>query len=101
MSATTSPAGPAGAFAPASASARVREMLERVSAEVTTQARQVRVLPVVLGVVAGLLYAVGWVTAKVVTVAWFVVVWACVAVAVGWREARAPTRAGPPGSRSG
>lgn len=80
--------------------ARARAVMDRLSAQVTTEARAVRVVPVVLGVLAALLYAVGWVAAKVVTAAWFVVVWACVAVAVGWREARAGASASsrPPGS---
>ena len=62
--------------------------MSRLSSVVTAEARAVKVLPTLLTVVAGLLYLVGWVAAKVLLAVWFVLVWSALAVKVGWVEAR-------------
>lgn len=54
--------------------------LERISA----QARQVHVGRLLLTVLAGFFYAVGWTAAKVV----LGVVWCCVAMKIGFQEGR-------------
>ena len=68
--------------------AAMRDMRSRVTAE----ARTVEVLPTVLTLVAGLLWLVGWLAGKVLLALWFVLVWAAVAVRVGWVEAAASSR---------
>jgi hypothetical protein len=62
--------------------------LSRISSQVTTEARAVKVLPTLLTLVAGLLYLVGWLLAKAFMAVWFVLVWSALAVKVGWVEAR-------------
>lgn len=71
-------------------------VLDRVPvSRITDEARQVRFGYTVLTVIAGLLYALGWLIAKAFTGAWFVAAWLGTAVKVGWTDARAgrgPTR---------
>jgi hypothetical protein len=58
--------------------------LERVSVQdITEQAKQVRIGQVLLTVFAAVLFAVGWIPAKLC----LAVVWACLAVKVGWQDA--------------
>lgn len=65
-------------------------LLEQVPVgRITEEARQVRFGLVVLTVIAGLLYALGWLVAKAFTGAWFVAAWLGTAVKVGWVDARA------------
>lgn len=59
---------------------------------ITAEARQVHFWRTVLTVVAGLLFAVGWLTFKTLAGLWFVAAWAGAAVKVGWQEARAADR---------
>lgn len=61
--------------------------------KIAAQAREVDLRRVVLTVLAALLYAPGWLVGKV----FLGVVWACVAVKVGFVEARGPR----PPSRAG
>lgn len=64
-------------------------VLERVPVDrITAEAKDVRFRRTVLTAVAGLLYALGWVTAKAFTLLWRTVVWVAVAVKVGWQDAR-------------
>jgi hypothetical protein len=64
---------------------------------ITAEARQVHVGRTVLLVVAAVLYAVGWLAGKTLTVLWLALAWSGTAVKVGWTEARNPTgdRRGP------
>lgn len=67
--------------------------LERVPFDrITEQARQVEFTRTVLTVLAGLLYGLGWVTAKTLTGLWLVLAWSATAVRLGWVEARTSTR---------
>jgi hypothetical protein len=66
-------------------------VLERVPVDrITAEAKDVRFWRTVLTAVAGLLYGIGWLAAKTVTVLWRSVVWIGVAVKVGWQDARKP-----------
>jgi hypothetical protein len=62
--------------------------------KITTQARDVHFGRVVLTAVAAVLFGLGWITARAFGVLWLVLVWAAVAVKVGWSEGRksAPAR---------
>ena len=67
-------------------------VLERVPYDrITEQARQVQFTRTVLTVLAGLLYAVGWLAAKALGGIWLAAVWSVTAVRVGWVEARSST----------
>jgi hypothetical protein len=68
-----------------------RVPLERISAE----AREVRFGRTVLLLLAGLLYGVGWLAAKVFVLLWRAVAWVGVAIKLGWTEARKPSVGGP------
>ena len=68
-----------------------RVSLERISAE----AREVHFGRTLLLLLAGLLYGVGWVAAKVFILLWRAVAWMGVAIKVGWTEARKPQVGGP------
>jgi uncharacterized membrane protein YedE/YeeE len=64
-------------------------MLDRVPvAKITGQAREVHFWRTVLTVIAGLLFGLGWLVAKVVAVAWLALAWVFVAVREGYREGR-------------
>ena len=69
--------------------------------EVTARSRELDVAAgarrfgrALLTVLAAVLFAVGWLAARVVTLTVAAALWSCAAVALGWREAR-PVRAGP------
>jgi hypothetical protein len=67
-------------------------VLERVPVDrITERARQVEFTRTVLTVLAGLLYSVGWLTAKALGGIWLAVAWSATAVRVGWSEARSST----------
>ena len=67
-------------------------VLERVPFDqITEQARQVQFTRTVLTVLAGLLYAVGWLSAKTLGGLWLALAWSVTAVRVGWVEARSST----------
>lgn len=64
-------------------------VLDRVPvSRITDEAKQVRFGRTLLALIAGLLYALGWITAKAFGVVWLAVVWAGVAVKIGWVDAR-------------
>lgn len=64
-------------------------VLERVPVDrITAEARDVRFWRTVLTAIAGLLYGLGWVTAKAFTLLWLAIVWVGAAVKIGWRDAR-------------
>jgi hypothetical protein len=68
-------------------------VLDRVPVdEITDQARAVRPARTLLTVIAAVLFGIGWVTARVFTVAWFSVMWCGVAVREGWRASHGPSR---------
>ena len=69
------------------------EILARVPVdEITAQAREVKPGRTVLTVVAAVLFGLGWVTAKVFATVWLGLMWAGVAVRVGWKSAHGPSR---------
>lgn len=55
---------------------------------ISERARQVHFWRTVLTLLAGLLFAVGWVVAKGFGVVWLAVAWTATAVVVGWQEGR-------------
>ncbi|MFI6681890.1 hypothetical protein [Kribbella sp. NPDC050470] len=55
---------------------------------ITKEAREVRFSRTVLAVIAGVLYGIGWLTAKLFGLVWFAVAWAGTAVKIGWTDAR-------------
>lgn len=64
------------------------QRLDRITAE----ARQMRFGRVLLTILAGLLYGVGWIAAKGFGGLWLALAWSAVAVRVGWQEARKQTK---------
>lgn len=56
--------------------------------QINRQARAIHPLRALLTCVAGVLFALGWVTCKVVGTLWFVTVWMFVATREGWRSAK-------------
>lgn len=68
-------------------------VLQRVPVDrITTEAREVRPGRTLLLALAGVLYGIGWLTAKAFGVLWFAAVWMGTAVKVGWVDARKPNR---------
>ena len=61
--------------------------------EITAQAEAVKPGRAVLTVVAAVLFGLGWVAARVVSVLWLAVMWSGVAVREGWRASHGPSRA--------
>lgn len=59
---------------------------------ITVEAREVDFRRTFLTVIAGVLFGIGWVAAKVVGVLWLAVAWSVTAVRLGWSEARASSR---------
>lgn len=57
--------------------------VDRISAE----ARQVELGRSLLTILAAVLYALGWLLAKVVIVLWLIVAWTFTAIRLGWRDA--------------
>lgn len=55
---------------------------------ISEQAHQVQPLRVVLGVIAGLLFGIGWLIGKTFQVLFFAGAWGAVAIRTGWRSAR-------------
>ena len=69
-------------------------MLERVPLdEITAQARDVRPARTALTIIAGTLFGLGWITARVFAVLWLAATWSWVAVREGWRASHGPSRA--------
>jgi uncharacterized membrane protein YedE/YeeE len=64
-------------------------VLDRVPTErITAQARTLTAARVLLTVIAGVLFGVGWLVAKACAGLWFVLAWCVAAVQVGWHDAR-------------
>jgi hypothetical protein len=61
------------------------DRLDRITAE----ARDVEIGRAILTLIAAVLFAIGWVAAKVVGVVWLSLAWSATAVRLGWSEARA------------
>jgi uncharacterized membrane protein len=71
-------------------------LAERVPvARISAEAREIRFVPALLTLVAGLLFGVGWLAAKACTVAWAALTWTFAAVRVGWQEGMARSGEGP------
>jgi hypothetical protein len=71
-------------------------VLERVPvARISAEASQIRFFPMVLTLVGGLLFGVGWLAAKACTVAWSALTWTFAAMRVGWQEGMARKDTGP------
>lgn len=75
--------------------------LERVPVDrIAERARAASFRKVLVAIIAGGLFCLGWVTFKAFAVAWFALVWSAAAMAEGWSSARAaqvtrgPARAG-------
>lgn len=68
-----------------------RVPVTRISAE----AREIRFIPALLTLVAGVLFGVGWLAAKACTAAWSALTWTFAAVRVGWQEGVARNDMGP------
>ena len=69
--------------------------VEQVSArarEVDVRAGLSRAGRALLTALAAVLFAVGWLAGRTVTLAVAAVLWSCAAVALGWREARPAKR---------
>jgi hypothetical protein len=76
-------------------------VLDHVPVErISERASSVRFSRVLVAVVAGVLFGLGWVAYKTLAVVWFAAVWCAMAVAEGWADARrgqvtrGPARAG-------
>lgn len=66
-------------------------LLERVPvAQIGTEARDIHFGRLLLTVLAGLLFAVGWLLGRV----WLAFAWTLAAVKVGWREGRTASDGG-------
>lgn len=62
--------------------------LEHVSVDdITRQAQEIKLGRTLLTWIGALLFAVGWILRKTVTVLWLAGAWAFVAIREGWREA--------------
>ena len=69
-------------------------VLDRVPVDrITDEARDVDFWRTVLTVFAAVLYGIGWLAAKTFVVLWRALVWAGVAVKVGWMDACKPKAA--------
>jgi hypothetical protein len=75
----------------------VATVVDRVSTEarrVEFTAVAVSAIRTLLTVVAGVLYGVGWIAARVFAAAWLCLVWSATAVRLGWQEGRRSGRGG-------
>lgn len=61
--------------------------------EINARARDVQIGKTLLTILAAVLFALGWITAKTVRVIWLAVAWSAVAVKVGWQEGWKPATA--------
>jgi hypothetical protein len=69
-------------------------VLDRVPLEdIGSQAREVKPGRTILTLIAGALFGLGWVTARVFAVLWLGVAWSFIAVREGWRASHGPSRA--------
>lgn len=66
-------------------------VLQRVPVDrISAQARDVHPGRVLLTLLAGLFFGLGWVAFKVCAVVWLAFAWCAVATREGWHEARGP-----------
>lgn len=56
--------------------------------KISEQAKEVRFWHTVATALAGLLWGLGWLTAKAFALVWLALAWAVVAVRVGWADGR-------------
>jgi uncharacterized membrane protein YedE/YeeE len=64
-------------------------VLDRIPVDdITVRARQARPGRVILTIIAGVLFGLGWVAYKACAAAWLAVAWCGSAVIEGWQEAR-------------
>lgn len=71
-------------------------VLERVPVgRISAEAREIRFGPAVLTLLAGALFGLGWLAAKVCAVAWATLTWTFAAVRIGWQEGMARREAVP------
>jgi len=63
--------------------------------QITKQARQVHFWRTVAGLIGGIIFIIGWLTAKVFTLLWFASVWCALAARAGWRDAKGMPPPGP------
>src|SRR5260221_8817989 len=69
-------------------------VLGRVPVEqITERARSARPGLTLLTLLGGLLFSVGWVSARMFTVSWLCAAWCGSAVAEGWAASKGPSRA--------
>lgn len=61
---------------------------EALTQRITVQAREVRFWHTVAMVLTGVLWVLGFGTAKAFGLLWFALVWSATAVRVGWQEGR-------------
>lgn len=61
--------------------------------EITAQARDARPARTLLTIIAGVLFGLGWLAARVFAVLWLALTWSATAVRVGWKAAHGPSRA--------
>lgn len=65
------------------------DVLQRVPVEqINREARETHFWRTVLTLIAGLLFGIGWLAAKIFTGLWFALAWSATAVKVGWQEGR-------------
>jgi hypothetical protein len=55
---------------------------------INSEARDVRFSRIMLTILAGLLYGVGWIAARVFGLIWLTLAWSVIAIKVGWQEGR-------------
>ena len=69
-------------------------VLDRVPVDaISEQAHEVKPGRTVLTAIAGVLFGLGWVTARIFSVLWLAFTWSWVAVREGWRASHGPSRA--------
>jgi high-affinity nickel permease len=61
---------------------------EALTERITVQAREIRFWRTVAMVLAGLLWGLGFLTAKAFGLLWFAAAWSATALRVGWAEGR-------------
>ena len=59
-----------------------------LTARISTEARDVHFGRTVLTILATLLFGLGWIAAKAVTLTWLALAWSATAIKVGWQEGR-------------
>jgi hypothetical protein len=71
----------------------VTTFLDHVDVDhINARARQISFGAVLARLIVTVLFTLGWLTAKIFSVAWFVIAWMAVAVAEGWNAGRAEVK---------